>query len=240
MDPLKPQSAEVERLLRESHIQQMRGDKGTAAELLRRAADLAPDDPAVWESKGDMLMEIGQVEEARDAFAKALELEPGRVSADKKHASAVFQLQEKRFERERMEMILANPELAKQQYGPPRKPGMALLMGLVIPGSGQIYNGQTVKGGIILGISVVLAIVCLTNASFSASINNMLHLAAGARLKSGGLDFYVTMALFVSFVVWLYSVIDAAVVATKSSKPLPMAKPQKPMAGFDSEPKFPG
>jgi Flp pilus assembly protein TadD len=52
-----------------------------ALELLRRAQAFAPDDPKLLNSIGICLKSLGQMEEARNAFDRAIEIEPNMASA---------------------------------------------------------------------------------------------------------------------------------------------------------------
>lgn len=44
---------------------------------------------------------------------------------------------------------------------PPKSPGVAAVLGFLIPGVGQIYNGQFLKGLVFLGIDAINALLML-------------------------------------------------------------------------------
>ena len=49
----------------------------TALDLLRKSAELAPDDATTWFHIGEMEYHLGRRDAADEAFRKALELRPG-------------------------------------------------------------------------------------------------------------------------------------------------------------------
>lgn len=185
-------------------------------ELVKQALQLDPENADVWDLQGDLLAEMGRLEEARDAFAKVLELRPGNVIADKKHARMVFGLANREFEKQQMEAMILSPGSVSGPIAP-RKPALAFLLSAVIPGAGQLYNGQMLKGGILIASSVLLAIYILASPAFTSYSSNLLNLVAG---KGGGeLSFGISVAIFLQFVVWAYAIADAIVTAGKLAAP---------------------
>lgn len=235
MDPLRPHADEIERILRQAHVHQMRGERSRADELVKQALALDPENATVWELNGDLLMELGHYEEAKDAFAKAVELDPKLVTAEKKVARAIFMTHERSFQRTQMEAMVLNPGAASNVIAP-RKPALAMLLSALIPGAGQLYNGQFHKGWIVLGVYAALVTFVLASPGFSGSSKGILSLIAG---KGGaGIDFWVSVALFLGFVLWAYAVGDAAVNASKLGQQMVgPRRPQNPFADYDSEPR---
>jgi tetratricopeptide (TPR) repeat protein len=234
LDPLTSGGPELDRLLSQAHVFQMRGEVARAAELLEQAAELQPENAHVWELRGDLLMEMHRYEDARDAFAKALDLHPDEPRLEKRHARAVFQIQERKFEREQMELMVTNPELARPQLVGPRRPSLAALLSLLVPGSGQLYNGQYVKGGIILGLMVALSLYLLTNPGFNRFVDSILHLTAGRHAPVGGLGFAVSLAAFVALVVYSYALADAVAVALRTGRDYTLPSRPTPPPEADS------
>ena len=216
MDPLSPKSEELEKVLRQAHLHKMRQERARALELITRATEMAPEDPDTWELMGDMLADMGRYEEAQAAYKKCLALVPDRVSVDKKHARMIFYQNEKQYERTQMERLMSGESPAEVSLVP-RKPGLALMMGLVLPSSAQFYNGQFVKGGIILTVLVVLGAVLLLNPGFVAAASGFIHLIA-ARPQPGAteaLSFPIVFAAFLWLIVYIYSIIDGIIVSAR-------------------------
>ncbi len=216
MDPLSPKSEELEKVLRQAHLHKMRQERARALELITRATEMAPEDPDTWELMGDMLADLGRFEEAQTAYKRCLELAPNRVSVEKKHARAVFYQSEKSYERARMEQIMTG-QVPGEASLVPRKPGLALMMGLVLPSSAQFYNGQFVKGGIILSVLVVLGAVLLLNPGFVAAASGFVYLIA-ARPEpqtTEALSFPILFTAFLWLIMYIYSIIDGIIVSAR-------------------------
>ncbi|MEP0765168.1 MAG: tetratricopeptide repeat protein [Fimbriimonadia bacterium] len=231
MDPLSPRPEELEKVLRQAHLHKMRQEKARALEMITRATEMAPEDPDTWELLGDMLADLGRFDEAQAAYKRCLELAPDRVSVEKKHARAVFYQSEKSYERARMEQIMAG-EVSAEVSLVPRKPGLALMMGIVLPSSAQFYNGQFVKGGIILAVLVVLSAVLLLNPGFVAAASGFVHLIAARpeREATEALSFPILFTAFLWLILYIYSIIDGIVVSARlassyrpPSSPAPLA-----------------
>ncbi|GMV36173.1 MAG: hypothetical protein AMXMBFR61_06810 [Fimbriimonadales bacterium] len=236
MDPLSPKSEELEKVLRQAHLHKMRQEKARALELITRATEMAPEDPDTWELMGDMLADLGRFEEAQTAYKKCLELVPNRVSVEKKHARAVFYQSEKSYERARMEQIMSG-EVPVEVSLVPRKPGLALMMGLVLPSSAQFYNGQFLKGAIILTVLVVLSAVLLLNPGFVSAASGFVHLIA-ARPEpetTQALSFPILLTGFLWLIVYIYSIVDGIIVSARLASSYRPPSPPAPLA--DNRPK---
>ncbi len=70
-------------LLRLATVQSMTGDPDGAAKLLKEAAELLPDEPAVFYNLGNiyLLMGVQKTEAARDALSEALRIDPEHLMA---------------------------------------------------------------------------------------------------------------------------------------------------------------
>ncbi|MFN3690387.1 MAG: tetratricopeptide repeat protein, partial [Fimbriimonadales bacterium] len=158
---LDPKREEIERLLRLAHIHQMRGEGSKAKELLQQALALDADNASVWELLGDYQREAGDWQGAHDAYKKAHELAPDNAPIERKYAEAVLQLTRQQEQYQQWERALEGKG-TRDTITPPRNPGLAFLLSLLMPGVGQLYNGQFVKGGIVLGIMVVGMVIFLT------------------------------------------------------------------------------
>ncbi|OYT71488.1 MAG: hypothetical protein CFK48_04360, partial [Armatimonadetes bacterium CP1_7O] len=170
---LDPKREEIERLLRLAHIHQVRGERSKAKELLQQALELDAENAAVWELLGDYQREAGDWQSAHDAYKKAHELDPSNASIERKYAEAVLQLTRQQEQYQQWERALEGKGTG-DAIALPRNPGLAFLLSLLMPGVGQLYNGQFVKGGVILGIMVVGMIIFLTTPGGSDFIYNLL------------------------------------------------------------------
>ncbi len=205
---LDPKRDEVERLLRQAHIAQMRGNKEEAQSLLQQALEILPDNPDVWEVLGDYRKSAGDIQGAHDAYKRAHELASQNASIERKYAEMVLALTRQQEQYQRWERLLEGKE-ASDTLLSRRNPGLAFLLSLLMPGVGQLYNGQFVKGGIILGIVLVGFTVFLLTPGASDFVYNLLaYLVNPARVR-GGLSGFQVMLAVILFLTWFYAMIDA-------------------------------
>ena len=68
----------------------MRNQTQEAMALMNQAAQAAPTAPAVLEALGDAFVERKVWKEARDAYQKALSVDPKNARLEKKYAEVVF------------------------------------------------------------------------------------------------------------------------------------------------------
>jgi Flp pilus assembly protein TadD len=52
--------------------------------MLKKAAELTPDDPVIAEHLGDAYKETGSVEKAREQYERALQIDPERTEVKEK------------------------------------------------------------------------------------------------------------------------------------------------------------
>lgn len=224
----RPDAArERERLLTLANVQRMRGQLAEARKSLEDALALSGDvsssaNAPAHEMLGDILAAEEKWEEAKAAYATAHALDPTRVASERKLAQAALHLADIAHERAladallRGEMPAAGGAFGMQQ-GAKSSPGLALLLSLFMPGMGQMINGQFVKGMICLGVFFVsMAVICLSPGGKDL-VDQIRHLAAGQAYKGAAPSPMLWMLLFVSGVIWLYSVLDAPMTAGKKS-----------------------
>jgi tetratricopeptide (TPR) repeat protein len=130
--PLSDEHA-LEQLLRQITAARVRGDWATARQLAEEATQKAPQRADVHELLGDILRQLGDKEGALSCYQRARDLEPQRRSAEEKFAATLLEL--RTFEVPDEE----TPAL-------PKNPMLALALSAVLPGVGQIYNEQWLKG----------------------------------------------------------------------------------------------
>lgn len=214
---LDPKREEIERLLRLAHIHQVRGERSKAKELLQQALELDAENAGVWELLGDYQREANDWQGAHDAYKKAHELDPTNALIERKYAETVLQLTRQQEQYQQWERALEGKGTG-DEIALPRNPGLAFLLSLLMPGVGQLYNGQFVKGGIILGIMIVGAIVFLATPGGSDFIYNLLaYLVNPARVRGTMSNLQLFTALMM-FITWVYAFIDAPLSAAARNR----------------------
>src|SRR5690606_9472839 len=72
---------DVQLVLGEANLHYSLGDKEKFKQLMAEASEMAPDNPDLLYNIGVINMEQGNLEEARDAYKKALAIDPGYINA---------------------------------------------------------------------------------------------------------------------------------------------------------------
>lgn len=197
-------SERVPALLREAHLLRLRGRFAEAEAKVEEAVALAPGDPAALEMMGDLLAERGSLQEAAELYARAMERAPGRAVIEEKHARLVLMLADERHERALAEMLLENPRLATAARRP--NPGLAFVLSMLLPGMGQLYNGEYLKGAAFL-VGGFLALHLGGEA-----LLRLLFAASGGRAAPSGLEIaFACLAVLL----WIAAMIDAPAQARK-------------------------
>lgn len=205
--PSGDSQALVEQLLREAHVQRMRGQWAAAEAACRRALELAPDDPLGQELLGDLLLENEDVEGALEIYRRAFERQPGKAALEEKIARAV--LRKAGAERERLEaqLMLANPRHGSHQRR--HNATVATLLSMLCPGAGQIFAGQRQKG-------ILLLVVGLGGVFLGGpELFKMLLGFAGALGRGDTVDDRLAALGILGALSWLYGLLDAAALGGK-------------------------
>ena len=218
---------ERDRLLTLANVQRMRGQLPEAQETLKKALALGDGqskaDAPIHEILGDVLASDERWEEAKAAFGAAHALDPERVSAERKFAQMTLRLADAAQERALAEALLRGeiPPGGAGGIGMPRgkrNPGLAMLLSAFVPGFGQLYNGQMVKGFLCLGIFVVTLLAINLSPDAKLFFGQILPLAAGKiPAVRGEISPFLLMLIFVCGAMWLYAVIDAPIAASKTA-----------------------
>ncbi len=217
---LDPKREEVERLLRQAHLQKLRGQLEHASASVQQALELNPDDASVWEMLGDLRQQAGDLQGAHDAYKRAHELAPDNATLERKYAQVVLTITSQQEQFLRWQQALEG-KLPEEEIGPPRQPGLAFLLSLVMPGLGQIYNGQLVKGGILLGVILIGLTLFVAVSGGKEALNNMLAFLVNPARMRGGISEFHLLIVIVLFFVWLYAIIDAPLSAAARNRRLP-------------------
>jgi tetratricopeptide (TPR) repeat protein len=209
-----PLDAELDRLLSEAfrHLKLERYDD--AAAILTTVKAQAPAHPAVLEFEGDLAFARRRYREARDCYRAARELDPTDPRLEEKFATAVLKV----FEPQLIaSMPLKDPDDFEVAWGErrARPPAASASLSLLFPGAGQLYNGELIKGWLLVAVGAGL----WTTLFYTWSYNIIKHLPSDFGAVLGGM-FHGRYAVFTVFAVlaWLYSIVDAAVIAYQETE----------------------
>lgn len=206
-DPLKPEEEKpqtseekAEALLREANLCRVRGDANRARDLLDEAEKLAPESSAVLEARGDYFAEQGMFRKSTECFAKAMELSPGLVSLERKHADSVYAQHTGEW--------AINEAMAGGQY---ITPNGAALFSMFVPGLGQFLLGHIWRGVALFALVVLSWVIALLIPDGLSEIGQLFG-------KGGGGDFnaVVLLPLFLAIVCHLGAIFDAAHLAKRN------------------------
>lgn len=220
---------EWERLISQATAFRVKGQITDARETLQKALALAEGVPPttlapLYEQIGDLLLVEELYDDALAAFEHARTLDPKRISADKKHAEAALQkaeatgklsLSAAMLRGDGVADIIASGELGENRGK--RNAGFAMLLSALMPGFGQLYNGQMVKGLIIIGVFALSLLVL----SLSPEKDALFHDIAAIFAMRGGKASFAVSPLTSFFAIlclgsWLYSIVDAPFSASKT------------------------
>lgn len=191
-----------------------------ALEFARQAAAL---EETSWESHelvGDLLMEKGEAEAAMASYRRAREIVVDRPLLEDKIARAALRQAADQAAARRTQALLDGTARAE---APKRNPGYAALLSLVIPGLGQIYNGQVLKGIILLVVYVSLFSVAMLAAL--QGLSRMPQATAGpvygpsldlSAMLGALFDGVGLMWMLLLIGLWIYAIADAALRASRS------------------------
>jgi len=203
-----PVDPALDRLLSEAHIWLRQGQLPAVRERLTTLQQQYPNHPAVLEFEGDVLFTQGKIRDALASYQQARVLDPANARLEEKYATAVVQL--------KMPDILAHtvPDDDPWNHRIPRAPWASAGIAAIFPGLGQFYNGEMIKGGIIFTVSLLLIFSQLYG------IMNVAHVMKlqGIPVTTEGLVSAIfsganIFSTLLSAALWLYGIIDAAVVA---------------------------
>lgn len=212
-------AVEIDRLLSRANVHRSRGELIEAEDALREALTLDENRLDVREFLADMLYARGQLEAAAAEYKSVLAVEPGLVTAQTKYAKTVLEIGDREYEKKLAQEMLENPE---KHAPPPKHPLAAFALSLLAPGVGQMYNGEFLKGGIILGVfAFMLLLLALAPIEFKNLLINV-----GALLNPGGLEgkpppvgIVAPLACCAIIATYVYAVIDAPITAAKIVEP---------------------
>ena len=221
--PPEPISAEIQIRIREllgrATLLRSRGERAEALKLAQEALTL---NEASWEAHelvGDLLMEMKRGEQALESYRRARDLNRSRPVLEEKIGRAAL-ARASRLQAARMSEALLDGTVGAP--APPRKPAIAALFSLVIPGLGQLYNGQPVKAILFAAVFLVAfgftTMAVLSQVTSPISSQGMLYapsLDLSAMLSGAfsGVNAVWTLLLLATYI---YAVADAGLTASRT------------------------
>ncbi|MHB9026889.1 MAG: RING finger protein [Armatimonadota bacterium] len=204
-----PTDTSLDRLLAEIYLRLRQEQFDEAQTRLAQAKELAPGHPAVLEIEGDLFFARRRYRDAEAVYRQAFQADPANAKLEEKYATALIKVHEPEYN------MHAIPDEDSIWGNKVKRPVTAsALLSALLPGLGQWYNGEIIKGGALIVVSVMLF-----GAEISYVMQSYSHLhKQGLPFSMGGLfgPLFTGGSLFVIFLmlaVWVYSIIDAALVA---------------------------
>jgi tetratricopeptide (TPR) repeat protein len=176
---------QAETLLREASMLRRREKYAEAMTKCREALTLVPKDAAALELYGDLLQGVAHINEALAVYKRATEADPKRYSAERKYGDLLMRQQN---------WNNGDPEAV------PKNGLVASMLSLVVPGAGQIYNGDLVKGLFFL-ISTAISLFIIFWSPW------------GLNGRQQGVSIILTVTLVFVCVLYLIAVADANMTA---------------------------
>jgi hypothetical protein len=205
----------VDSLLADANRLRAKGDLDTAEQRCRQALAAAPGNWQVHELLGDVLYQQRRGEQAMEHYRLARAGNPQRLMLEDKIGRASLLIAEKDILRLRTEDLLRG-----RREEAPRRPGIAAVLSLFVPGFGQIYNREHVKGAVLVCVWLMLLLGTVGTALSS------LRRGGGGESSLGGLGLGAAFTVFFSrptvwwtllcAALWIYGIADAAIRAAKT------------------------
>lgn len=221
-------AAEVDRLISRANVHRMRAEYIEAEDVCREALALDETRADVREFLADMLYARGQLDAAVEEYKRAIELDAGRVSAETKYAKVVIEIGEREHDKQIAQEMIENPEKFKTRE---KHPLWALVLSVLVPGAGQAYNGEVAKGGIILGVFVLLlTAIAMSHTEVKNLFDNFKAMLVPTENLPPPVGIFAALIVGLLVCLYIYAVIDAPISAGKSSQ-------LEKKLGGDSKPK---
>lgn len=223
-----PPGAEAERdskakvLLAQASVALDAGQLEFAETLCEQALELAPTVSQVHEVAGDILLRRGNAQQAVEKFRYSLELDPSNARAEEKLGIASIALDETWRRRRKRQEYLKAPQRVKKVE---RQPLIATCCSAVVPGAGQLYNGDVAKGVVALFL-FLLALGCFFNsiaglfAGGGQRLPTLAELSERINRWSVGYALWILLNGLVCLGIWTFSLIEAPLRALNINREL--------------------
>jgi tetratricopeptide (TPR) repeat protein len=193
-----------------------RGDKGTAKTELQKALKMDVNDCGALELLGEFYMAEGEQEKAIEVLEKGHKLYPKHAAFEKNIALCILDLEEMKRGKTQVATLGAPDPDAWMD----RKPLYAVVFS-VLPGGGQVYNGDNISAAIIFGIWLVTSMLWyfpLTNAMSQLPHNAPHTWSMALAQMSGFMRTVFWLAFAINIGAGVYAVLDAIAGANRANK----------------------
>lgn len=207
--------AEIDRLMSRANVHRMRGELIEAEDCSREALELDERRLDAREFLADMLYARGQLDRASEEYKSLIERRPPDLNLEAKYAKVILEIGEREHEKVIAQEMLESPEKFKS---PEKHPAWAFGLSALAPGVGQMYNGERSKGGIILGIYVLLlTVVAMSSVAVKNLFDNFKAMLVPVKSQPPPVDVFAALMVALLMFLYIYAVIDAPISASKSS-----------------------
>ena len=174
----------------------------------------------VYEQLGDLLVAEERWEQAKEHYEKALELtQHKRPAVEKKLGEVMLRLSdEAAFKRlgtlgpsEDLIDVLRDTNVGRRNAG-------AAMLFSIVPGLGQFYCGQFIKGALLLGVFLIALLVMMLSPDRADLMAQLAATLTLKSVKSTAPSPVTVIAAVVAFLAWLWSVADAPFSAGKTEE----------------------
>jgi len=218
-----PHEMEVRRKVREllgrATLLRARGEHQQALVLAQEALGLDQESWEAHELVGDLLLALERPEEALQSYRQARQLHQSRSVLEEKIGRAALAQAARQRSAEVSRALL---EGSGQPAAVKRNPGYAATFSCFVPGLGQVYNGDVLKG-LVMMVAYLLLLALIATALKGARLVAVSDMGAlyGPRLDPGALFsalFSGASAIWVIALVllWICSMADAAIRAGRT------------------------
>ena len=207
------QEEEYARLCHEAGLHLLLNRMAMAEKAVAELLERWPDRTTAQERAGDLAMAQGKLQQARQYYRQALDLEPANGDAERKYGLALLTLTPDERRRNLIDAVIADSTAVQPTA---RKPLNALMNALVFPGLGQLYNRQHEKGlalvaagGVLLMlvfyllIQIPYSMVAEASAGKKLAFHEQLAGMQGALAQMGG-EYWLLAILLIVLYLGLY------------------------------------
>jgi hypothetical protein len=215
VQPFDPVREEIRSAMSKAHALRHRGDSAGAENVMREIVAKYPEHPDALEANAELLIDQNKLPEARDLLARVIAEHPGRISTERRHAEIVLRIANKDAVVQRL--LTGDMGDIMNPAGVKRHAATGGFFSLLLPGFGQIYNGEFVKGICFASSAVVLWIGLFA-----------LGMAGGGGKKSQLTGFFWPI-LVLLLTIYIVGIADASVAAARSTPAPPPDRPKPPV-----------
>ncbi len=206
--PLSPDTRQkIRELMGRATLARVRGDRQQALQLAQEALTLHERNYEVHEFIGDILMGLNRGADALNSFKRARELNPSRVELEDKVGRAAIQRGAVMDSMAHMQAVLEG----RAPQEPKRSTAIAAISSLLLPGLGQLYNGEFGKG-----LGLIAAFLAFALPGILVTLRQVATSPGAAQdylsLLRGSVLWLAPLAL-----IYLYAVADAVVRASRTA-----------------------